>query len=120
MDETAVSYQAAVPGSPVLSASGQRIGELGHVLQVPELDLFDGIVVHTHHGLRFIDADQVGEITRSYLKTRISDAQSARLPAPSGAPVYHVADLDVTGDLLHKRLGLMFGRPHWKRDQTSG
>ncbi|HTX80539.1 MAG TPA: hypothetical protein VME44_00045 [Streptosporangiaceae bacterium] len=34
-------------------------------LDIPELDIFDGIVIGTHHGLRFIGADQVELITRS-------------------------------------------------------
>ena len=43
--EAAVSYQAAVPGSPVLTRSGREIGTLEHVLEVPGLDHFDGIVI---------------------------------------------------------------------------
>jgi hypothetical protein len=33
------------------------------VLQVPELDVFDGIVLTTAGGLRFADADQVATTT---------------------------------------------------------
>jgi hypothetical protein len=116
-DDTAVSYQAAVRGSPVLSATGHQIGKLEHVLEVPKLDLFDGIVIHTHDGLRFVDPDRVEKITRSYIRCSITDADAAELPAPDGPPVYHVDALDDSGDSLHDRLGRMFGRPHWKRDK---
>ncbi len=80
-DDTAVSYQAAVTGSRVLSASGHQIGTLEHVLEVPQLDLFDGIVIHTSAGLRFIDPDRIEKITRSYIKCSISDDQAAEAAA---------------------------------------
>jgi hypothetical protein len=115
-DDTPVSYQAAVHGSPVLSASGTTIGTLEHVLEVPDLDIFDGIVIATHHGLRFIAADQVGQITRSHIKTSITDEQAAQLPAPDGPPVYKVDALAYSGNDLHDRLGRMFGRAHWTRE----
>jgi hypothetical protein len=116
-DETPVSYQAAVPGSPVLTASGHQIGKLEHILEVPQLDLFDGIVIHTAQGLRFIDPDRIQTITRSYVKCTISDDQAAQLPPPDGPPVYHVDALENSGDSVHDVLGRMFRRPHWKRDQ---
>jgi hypothetical protein len=116
-DETAIAYTAAVPGTPVLSATGAEIGTLQHVLQVPELDLFDGIVITTRGGLRFIDAGHVGVITRSHLQTDLDDAQAAQLPPPDGPPVYHVDALQDSGSSLHDVLGRLFGRPHWTRDQ---
>jgi hypothetical protein len=115
-DDEAVSYQAAVPHSPVLARSGAAIGHLEHVLQVPELDLFDGIVISTHHGLRFIDADHVTRITRTQLRTDLTEAQATELPAPSGPPVYHVDALQDSRSNMHDVLGRFFGRPHWTRD----
>jgi hypothetical protein len=55
-DDTAISYDAAAAGTPVLSSSAARIGTLEHVLEVPELDLFDGIVVATQAGARLSGA----------------------------------------------------------------
>ena len=115
-DDTAVSYEAAVKGSPVLSSSGREIGTLEHVLEVPDLDLFDGIVVATAGGLRFVDADHVGRITRSSITCDIDDAQVALLPAPGGPPVYKADALADSGSSLHDRFGRMFGRPHWIRE----
>jgi hypothetical protein len=115
-DDTAISYQAAVPGTPVLSSSGTQIGTLEHVLQVPELDVFDGIVIATSAGLRFIDADNVQRITRSEIHSSLDDAQASALPAPGGPPVYRVDALDDSGSSLHDRLGRMFGRAHWIRE----
>ena len=115
-DETPVSYQAAVPGTPVLSSAGTQIGTLEHVLEVPEVDVFDGIVIATESGLRFIDADYVQRITRSRIWCSLDDAQAARLAPPDGAPVYRVDALQDSGNSLHDRLGRLFRRPHWTRE----
>ena len=113
--ETGVSYRAAVPGAPVLTRSGKEIGTLEHVLEVPDLDLFDGIVIATDWGLRFIDAGRVELITITNIRCSLDDAEADRLPPPDGAAVYRVSSLDEIGDSLHERLGLMFRRPHWTK-----
>ncbi len=115
-DDEVVSYEAAVRHSPVLASTGATIGHLEHVLEVPELDVFDGIVISTQHGLRFIGADHVTRITRAELFTDLDEAQAAELPAPSGPPVYHVDALQNSGNSMHDVLGRFFGRPHWVRD----
>jgi hypothetical protein len=114
-DDTPISYAAAAPGTPVLSSSGRRIGTLEHVLQVPELDVFDGIVIATDAGLRFIDADLVQQITRGAIHCGIDDAQAADLPAPDGPPVYRVDALQDAGHSMHDTLGRLFRRPRWIR-----
>ncbi|HEX9034393.1 MAG TPA: hypothetical protein VF834_21315 [Streptosporangiaceae bacterium] len=115
-DGTPISYQAAARGTPVLSSSGSDIGTLEHVLEVSDLDLFEGIVIATHHGLRFIDAEHIGRITTTHIETSLDDEQAAKLPAPAGPPVYSVDSLADTGDSLHDVIRRFFGRPHWKRD----
>ena len=115
-DDAAISYQAAVPGTPVLSSTGTEIGTLEHVLQVAELDVFDGIVIATKDGLRFIDADDVRQITRSHIQSGLDDAQASQLPPPEGAPVYRVDALADTGQSLHDVLGRLFRRPRWIRE----
>lgn len=117
--ESAISYRAIGVGLPVVTRSGQQFGVVEHVLEVPELDLFDGIVVYTGTGLgaihpraghggeeraraemlrlgqlrgwlRFVDADQVAVITPGHVKCTFGDSEVAMLPEPQGAPVYHV------------------------------
>jgi hypothetical protein len=116
-DDTAISYEAATRGTPVLSSSGKHIGTLEHVLQIPELDVFDGIVVATDAGLRFIDADHVHRITRSQIASDLDDAAVAELSPPDGPPVYRVDALADSGPSLHDKLGRMFRRAHWIREQ---
>ena len=115
-DEMPISYEAAVRGTPVLSSAGTQVGTLEHVLEVPEVDVFDGIVIATKDGLRFIDADYVQQITRSHIRCSLDDTQASQLPPPEGAPVYRIDALEDSGHSLHDRLGRLFRRPHWTRE----
>ncbi len=115
-DGTPISYEAATRGTPVLSSSGAQIGTLEHVLEVSDLDIFEGIVIATHHGLRFIDADHLPEFTTTHIRSTLTDEQATQLPPPSGPPVYSVDALADTGHSLHDVVRRLFGRPHWKRD----
>ncbi len=112
---TPIAYSALAKGVPVVTESGHRFGTVEHVLQVPEEDLFDGIVVSTHAGLRFVDREQVEQITTTQVRCSITDDQVAALPAPDGAAVYGVDPLADSSQSLHDRFGRMFGREHWTR-----
>jgi hypothetical protein len=109
-----IAYTGVPVGLPVVSGDLQEFGTVEHVLQVPAEDLFDGIAVHTSDGLRFVDRDQIAEITDTCVVTALSIEQAAELPAPSGTPVLHVDALEDTGDSLHDRVGRLFDRPHWR------
>jgi hypothetical protein len=111
-DDAAISYQAVPTGVPVLTSTGREIGTLEHVLQIPEEDLFDGLVVATQDGLRFVDADQVQVITATYVRSTLDDAAATSLPAPD----YHVDALQDTGQNLGDRLGRLFRRARWLSD----
>ena len=115
MDEgRPISYEALAVDTPVVSSSGTEFGKVHHVLQVPELDLFDGISVKTRHGLRFVDRDQITEITTTVVRCSLTDSEAASLPPPSGPPVLEVDVAHDEGSSLSARLGRLFGRPHWK------
>jgi hypothetical protein len=145
-DEFLVSYEAVTPGVPVLTRDKEQFGILEHVLEVPQLDLFDGIVVWVGGGafvdqqiqreltkghqsaarnleraspsgeLRFVDADKIAAITAGYVRCDLDHSEVGLLPPPDGAPVYHVNMLGETGAALHDRIGRMFRRPHWTRE----
>jgi hypothetical protein len=123
-DQLAVSYLGVAPGVPVLTRDGTQFGILEHVLEVPEEDVFDGIVVWTGGGgwldrriqrdlgrgapsaarklellqpqhLRFVDADQVAAITTGYIRCDLDAAQAAALPPPAhDAPLYYANAID--------------------------
>lgn len=117
-DPTPIAYTALKRGTPMLTRSGRQFGTVEHVLQIPEEDLFDGIVTATDAGLRFVDANQVGTITTEWVRCEIGDDETANLPAPeAGAPIYGVDALQDTGGSLHDRLGRLFRRPRWTREK---
>jgi hypothetical protein len=117
MDDTPISYLALEVGTLVQASSGKTIGTVEHVLQIPDEDLFDGIVVATDHGLRFVDRDQILEITRSVVHCQLTDDEAAALPAPQGTPTFHVNPFQDVGSSLHARFGRMFGRERWIEDK---
>ena len=88
-DARRISYQALRKGVPVRARGGEEIGTVEHVLQVPDLDVFDGIVLKTADGLRFADADQVAEITDRYVVLNLPAEESERLGCRPGAPPRH-------------------------------
>jgi hypothetical protein len=112
-----IAYTGLQRGTPMLTQSGRQFGRVEHVLQVPEEDLFDGIVSATDQGLRFVDRDRIAEITTAWVRCDLSDDQAAGLPAPEGPPVFSVDGLQDIGGSLHDRLGRLFGRSHWTREE---
>jgi hypothetical protein len=57
-DTDPISYEVLKKGTRVVTATGTEIGTVEHVLADDTLDLFDGIVVKTNDGLRFVTAEQ--------------------------------------------------------------
>ena len=110
-----ISYMALEVGTPVVTRTGTEFGTVEHVLQVPELDLFDGLAVKTHHhGVRFVDRDQVDEITTAAVRCTLSDEEVESLPAPNAPLVLHADPAHDEGSGLSARWGRLFGREHWK------
>jgi hypothetical protein len=118
-DDEEISYLALDRGTPVLSSSGNEFGTVEHVLQVPELDLFDGIVVRVHHAgrhsHRFVDRDQIDKITRHRVRTLLTDEQAENLPAPTGTPIEVPEGPRRLGSHYNSIFGRMFGREHWRQ-----
>ena len=115
MDEgEPISYMAVEPGTPVLTATGTEFGTVEHVLQIPSLDVFDGIAVKVHHGLRFVDRDQVTEMTTTHVTSSVSASEVESLPAPHGTPALRPDPGHDEGRSLTAWYGRLFGREHWK------
>ncbi len=112
-DAEPIAYSALPKGVPLLAQSGEQFGTVEHVLEIPEEDLFDGIVVDTPAGLRFVDRDQIGEITTAYVRCLLTDEEASTLPEPSGTPVYTSDPQQDAGSTLHDRFGRMFRRQKW-------
>src|SRR5918993_3974096 len=88
-DASRISYQALAKGVSVRASGGEVIGAVEHVLEVTELDVFDGIVLTTAGGLRFADAVQIADITDRYVTMNLPVEQTERLGRPQGLPAYH-------------------------------
>jgi hypothetical protein len=105
-DEPA-SYLTLKPGADVMSADGERVGTIEHVLWDESTDIFDGLVIDVRlgpGGLRFVDAPEVGEITEGAVTISIPAAEVDKLPEPSPGPAVmeHHGIEDSEGKLEHK------------------
>ncbi len=76
------SYLALPKGIPVFTASGREIGRVKKVLSVPVKNVFDGIVIRTPEGDRFVDAPESGRLFEGGVATILTDEEAAALEAP--------------------------------------
>src|ERR1700755_1661600 len=85
-----VSYLAAKKGIPVYSSDEVRLGTVVEVLDAPEADLFEGIILHTTKnrpgGHKFVDAPEVEGIYERGVILTIDAAAAAQLSAPGENP----------------------------------
>jgi hypothetical protein len=61
-DGHAISYKALCRGTPVRSADGVQIGTVRRMEEARRENIFDGIVLDTPAGTRFVDAPEVARI----------------------------------------------------------
>lgn len=85
---TPIAYSALAKGVPVVSRSGRQFGTVDRVLEIPEEDIFRGIVVATRGGKRFLNREQVGQITTMRVSCALTDEQIRTLPAPTDEDLY--------------------------------
>jgi hypothetical protein len=116
-DAEPVSYQGVPHGTSVLSVSGNEFGTLAKVLEIDSEDVFDGLIVKTPHGDRFVDRDQIVEITTKYIKCDLTDDAATQLPEPGGSPVYKADALQDGGATFGDWLGKKFRHHIWHEDK---
>src|SRR5215217_8001187 len=85
-----IAYTALQPGTPVQTSDGYRFATVQAVLVDEKVSVFDGIVVQTAEGTRFVDADHIGSIYTTYVSTALSVEQVANLPLPDGSTVVEI------------------------------
>jgi hypothetical protein len=102
------SYLTVAKGVAIYSSDGKEVGKVEHVLAVPDLDVFDGIVIDTSvlpGGHRFVDAPEVGEIYERGVVLKIDAAEAEQLPEPSANPgEMEIGADDMVPDGKHERL----------------
>ena len=82
-----VSYLTLEQGTAVLSADGDELGDVAHVLADEQNDIFDGIVISQGLGRHtFADAEQVAEIYERGVVLTLTAAEAEALPEPSENP----------------------------------
>ena len=83
-DDHQIGYQALPRGVPVHASDGPLVGKVHRVLDNEREHIFDGIIITTEKGRRFVDAPEVARITRSRVTLTIDAAAAAALPEHRG------------------------------------
>ena len=73
-----IGYKLLPRGTPVHTSDGERLGTVYRVQDNAREHIFDGIVVSTPDGRRFVDAPEVARITEKRVTLTI-DAEEAKL-----------------------------------------
>ncbi|MEA2473323.1 MAG: hypothetical protein QOE06_1238 [Thermoleophilaceae bacterium] len=81
-----IAFEALESGARVEASDGTEVGHVKRVMIVHEKHLFDGIVIRTPAGDRFVDAPEVDEIYERLVTLKIDGAEAAELPKPEANP----------------------------------
>jgi hypothetical protein len=109
-DGYAISYKVLQAGTPVADRDGAQVGTVRQVLENEAEHIFDGLVIDTPAGERFVDAPEVGRIAERLVTLTLDAAGVAALPERdvAGGPTYRA-------NTRGGRLSRFFGGG-WKRD----
>jgi hypothetical protein len=83
-DGHAIAYKVLRRGTPVRSSDGVQIGTVRRVLENARENIFDGIVLDTREGKRFVDAPEVARIAERAVTLTITAEEARDLPAHGG------------------------------------
>jgi hypothetical protein len=84
-DGPQIGYKVLPRGTPVVTSDGEQLGTVHRVLDNAREHIFDGIVVSTRDGRRFVDAPEVARITQRQVTLAIDSAEARALPEHRGA-----------------------------------
>jgi hypothetical protein len=79
-----IGYKVLPRGVPVFTADGEQLGSVHRVLDNAREHIFDGIVVSTRDGRRFVDAPEVARITATRVTLTIDAEAATALPEYGG------------------------------------
>jgi hypothetical protein len=74
------SYLSLGKGAECYSCDGEAVGKVSEVRAAPDQDIFDGIVLDTGGGKRFVEAEQIEEIFERGVLLKIDRAAAENLP----------------------------------------
>jgi hypothetical protein len=109
-DGYAISYKVLQVGTAVCDSAGAQVGTVRQILENEAEHIFDGLVIDTPAGERFVDAPEVARIAEQRVTLSLDAAGVAALPErdTAGGPTYHA-------NTRGGRLSRFFGGG-WKRD----
>jgi len=109
-DTQPIAWRSVVYGTPVMSADGQRVGEVREMLGSDADDIFHGIRVALAHGDRdvMLPSDATAGLSATEVRSSLARADIEALPAYEETATYHLASVG----WLRKHLG-------WKKDAGS-
>jgi hypothetical protein len=81
----AIGYKVLKRGTPVRSSDGVQIGTVRRVQDNAREHIFDGIVIDTSDGRRFVDAPEVGRIFERAVILTITADEARALPEQGSA-----------------------------------
>jgi hypothetical protein len=87
------SYMTIARGMAVVTSDGVEIGRVKRSLVVHAKNIFDGVVVRTPDGDRFVDAPEVGRIYERAIILTIDAEEAKALPRPGATPTAGPAPL---------------------------
>jgi hypothetical protein len=94
-----ISYLVLEDGTDVLASEGTRVGTVKRVLALPDDDIFDGLILDTPEGDRFVDADNVGPLYERGVFLKLDAGQARYLPEPTPSPaMLEPTPDDIAGD----------------------
>jgi hypothetical protein len=109
-----IAYEALAVGTAVHDREGKRIGSVKKVLEVEGEDVFDGLVIETHGGTRFIDASEIAHIAEHRVDLNLSALEVAQRPRhEESGPTYDARMPSGRLQDLWRRFTL---RRLWRRD----
>ena len=108
----AIGYKVLARGTPVRSSDGVQVGTVRRVQDNAREHIFDGIVIDTPDGRRFVDAPEVARIFERAVILTITAEEARALPEQGSA----VADRMRNARTVRraKRLGRSM-RERWDR-----
>jgi hypothetical protein len=84
-DGHAIGYKILARGTVVRSSDGVEVGTVRRVLDNAREHIFDGIVIDTPGGRRFVDAPEVAKIFERAVHLTITAEEAAALPEQPSA-----------------------------------
>lgn len=110
-DGVAISYKVLEQGTPVVASDGSEVGTVREILENVAEHIFDGLVIDTSGGQRFVDAPEIARIAERRVTLALDAEGAAALPErdSAGGPTFRA-------NARGGRMSRLFGGG-WKRDR---